>query len=329
MSSSPHDALFKAVLGQPEHARGALRAVMPAAVGDALDWPSLAPCAGSFIDPALRAQHSDLLFSVAWRGGGGALVYVLFEHQSTVDDRMAFRMLRYLVRIWERWLTEHPRASALPVIVPIALYHGAEPWTAPLAFEKLFEVPAVVQAALAPHLVRFAYLMDDLSGVPDEALRGRAMTALGRLAQLCFKHARTQANLIELLAGWADVLREVIGAPHGLEALVQVMRYILLVNDHVEPKALQAVLERVATLDAKDILMTAGERLIQQGEEQGVQKGVQQGVRALLLRLLRKRFGDDVDAAAEQRITAASTDQLEIWGDRVLSATTLAELFSD
>jgi hypothetical protein len=25
MSSSPHDALFKAVFGQPEHARGALR----------------------------------------------------------------------------------------------------------------------------------------------------------------------------------------------------------------------------------------------------------------------------------------------------------------
>lgn len=48
MSSSPHDALFKAVFGQPEHARGALRAVMPAVLGDALDWASLAACPGSF-----------------------------------------------------------------------------------------------------------------------------------------------------------------------------------------------------------------------------------------------------------------------------------------
>ena len=44
-------------------------------------------------------RHTDLLFSVAWRGGGEALVYLLFEHQSTSDGLMAFRILRYLVRI--------------------------------------------------------------------------------------------------------------------------------------------------------------------------------------------------------------------------------------
>jgi predicted transposase/invertase (TIGR01784 family) len=92
--------LFKAVFGRPEHARGALRAVVPAAVAETLDWPSLAPCAGNFVDPVLRERYTDVLFSVAWRGGGDALVYVLFEHQSTSDPWMAFRLLRYLVRIW-------------------------------------------------------------------------------------------------------------------------------------------------------------------------------------------------------------------------------------
>src|ERR1044072_3514622 len=121
MSSSPHDALFKAVFAQPEHARGALRTVLPAAVAEALDWQGLAHCAGSFIDPTLKGQHSDLLFSIPWRSGGEALGYLLFEHQSTVDDRMGFRLLRYLVRIWERWLTEHSRARRLPVVIPVVL----------------------------------------------------------------------------------------------------------------------------------------------------------------------------------------------------------------
>jgi len=329
MSTSPHDALFKAVLGQPEHARGALRAVMPVAVSDALDWPSLATCPGSFIDPALRPRHSDLLFSVAWRDGGDALIYVLFEHQSTVDDHMAFRILRYLVRIWERWVADHPRAATLPVIVPVTLYHGDEPWTAPRSFESLFDVPAAVQAALAPHLVHFRYLLDDLSEIADDVLRTRAMTALGRLAEACFKHARSNEHLLDTLAVWADVVRDAILAPHGREAVGLVMQYILLVNNHVEPEALQAFLERVASPEAKDIVMTAGERLIQQGWQEGRQEGRQEGECMLLLRLLRKRFGNAVDAAVEQRVTAASSAQLEAWGDRVLSAATLAELFAD
>lgn len=71
--------------------------------------------------------------------------------------------------------------------------------------------------------------------------------------------------------------------------------------------------------------MTAGERLI----EQGVQQGIQQGERTLLLRLLRKRFGDEVDANTEWCLATASVEQMGVWAERVLSAATLAELFAD
>ena len=329
MSTSPHDALFKAVFGQPEHARGALQSIVPAAVAEVLDWPTLAPCAGSFIDPALSERHTDVLFSVAWRGGGDALVYLLFEHQSTSDDRMAFRLLRYLVRIWDRWLADHPRAKVLPVIVPVVLYHDAKSWSAPVTLDALFDIPEAMRPAITPHLIRFTYLVDDLSDIPDDRLRDRAMTALGRLVVACFKHARIRANLLEILSGWAEVFREVVLAPHGLEALALVVRYILLVNDHVEPEELQAFLERVAGPEAKDTIMTAGERLIQQGEERGIQKGIQQGERALLLRQLRKRFGDQVDSGVEQRLATASAEQIATWAERVLSAATIPELLAD
>jgi len=129
--------------------------------------------------------------------------------------------------------------------------------------------------------------------------------------------------------GWADVVRDVIRAPNGLEALALVMRYILLVNDHVEPEGLQAFLERVAGPDAKDTVMTAGERLIQQGIEKGEERGILKGERALLLRLLRKRFGTQVDAAVELRLEAASAEQIACWAERLLSAATLSELLAD
>ena len=122
-----------------------------------------------------------------------------------------------------------------------------------------------------------------------------------------------------------DVVREVVRAPHGLEALAQVMRYILEVNEHVGPEALPALLERDLGPEAKDAIMTAGQRLIEQGRQQGRQQGIQE----LLLLLLRQRFGDAVDAHVKQRIVTASIEQIEVWSARVLSAATLAELFAD
>jgi hypothetical protein len=45
--------------------------------------------------------------------------------------------------------------------------------------------------------------------------------------------------------------------------------------------------------------------------------------------LLRQRFGGEVDAHVERRVATASVEQLETWAERVLSATTLAELLAD
>lgn len=52
--------------------------------------------------------------------------------------------------------------------------------------------------------------------------------------------------------------------------------------------------------------MTVGERLIQ--------RGIELGERAVLLRLLRKRFGSQVDAETEQHIETASAEQFDLWG---------------
>ncbi|HEY0477977.1 MAG TPA: Rpn family recombination-promoting nuclease/putative transposase [Kofleriaceae bacterium] len=334
MLPNPHDALFKAVLGKPEHARGALQAVVPGAFAEALDWSTLAHCPGSFVDRVLRERHTDLLFSVGWRGGGEAFVYLLFEHQSTCDDRMPFRLLRYLVRIWEDWAAEHPRWKVLPLIIPVVLYHGDASWSAPLSFDALFDVPDSVRPAVESHLVRFAYRIDDLSQIPDDQLRARAMTALAKLVVVSFKYARTRTDLLDILSEWADVMRQVARAPDGLEALALVMRYILMVNDHVEPEALQALLEREVGPEAKDTIMTAGERLVEQGIQQGIQQRIQRE-RTILLRLLRQRFGDDVTADVEHRLAMASVDQVDAWTERVLAATerglvdaTLADLLS-
>ena len=150
------------------------------------------------------------------------------------------------------------------------------------------------------------------------------------------------ANATTLAGGFGNVVsvriclvvastNEVMDAPNGLEALRHVMGYILQVHDH-KASVIAAVVERAAGPEAKEAIMTEGERLIQQGVQQGVQQGIQQGVqqgqRDLLLLVLKGRFGTAVDAEAELRLATASAEQLARWALRFHAAASLSELFA-
>lgn len=206
MAPHPHDRLFKRIFEDREHAAGQLRSMLPGEVAEPLDWQTLELCSGSFVDPALVPHHTDLLFSIAWHDRSRARAYLLFEHQSTTDGMMPFRLLRYLVRIWDRW-------------------HNANQ----------------------------------------------------------------------------------------------------LVNKHISEAELQTFAGRVAGPAAEEAVVTAGQRL----RQEGIEEGFAQGERKMLLRQLRQRFGSEVDANVEQRVATASTKQVHIWIARILSATSLGGVLAD
>ncbi|MCA1792037.1 MAG: DUF4351 domain-containing protein [Thioalkalivibrio sp.] len=72
------------------------------------------------------------------------------------------------------------------------------------------------------------------------------------------------------------------------------------------------------------------ERFIAQGLEQGLEKGVERGIRQgeaqMLLRQLSLRFGNLPDSV-QARVESADADTLLQWSERILTATTLDEVF--
>ena len=113
---------------------------------------------------------------------------------------MAFRLLRYQDRIWDRWREQQPKAKTLPMIIPIVMYHGVTPWPEPRSFDALLDIPPGLRPAVDPYLVRFTYVLHDLSKISDDELREGAMnTALAKLVAMCFKHARTAPDFVQIL----------------------------------------------------------------------------------------------------------------------------------
>jgi hypothetical protein len=305
---------------------------LPPALVAQLDLSTLTPVPGSFVSPGEQGRHADVLLSVQARDGGGeVLVYVLVEHQSTTDEWMVLRVLRYMVRIWERWLKAHPKAHALPPVVPVVVSHAPGGWRAPVAFEEVLGVDGPTLEALRPHVPLFRMVLDDLTAASDQELHARAMTAMGKLALGLLKHARRFDVLLDEMRYWGDALGEVLEAQHGLGAQAAVLRYIHLVNDRVAPDEVARRLEQLLGPASKEAYVTYGELLIQQGIERGIEQGIEQGIergeRQVLVRQLTRRFGPLPDHAA-QRIEAAGRAELELWADRVLTAPSLDEVLA-
>ena len=74
------------------------------------------------------------------------------------------------------------------------------------------------------------------------------------------------------------------------------------------------------------IVQRARDEGIQQGRVEGIQQGRVEGERAVLQRLLHRRFGNLSPGIAE-RLRQASAAELESWADNVLDARSLKEVF--
>lgn len=320
---TPHDALFRGVFSQPEHAAGLIRHLMRRSLAARFDWSTLRLVSGSFVDAALRGRHSDVLYTVRC-DGRDVFLYLLLDHQSTDEPLMPFRLLVYLVRIWERHVREHPKLARLPAIVPMVVHHSREGWTSPASFQALIDLPEDVLDMLAPHIPGFTFLLDDLRVATDASLRRRAMSAIGRFALFCLRHSSEPGQIVQRLARWVMLVREMRAAPGGKEALELIWRYVLVVSEPASPVELVEQLLLVVGEEGKEEIVTAGEQLIERGRNEG--RLAER--RELLLEQLRERFGA-VGGELEARIRTADPAQLKQWLLRVVTAPTLADVMTD
>ena len=311
VAGQPHDGLFKGILGKPEHAASELRSILPAGLASRLDLDQLEQVDGSFVDQALRQQHTDVLFR-ARLDQGDALIYVLLEHQSTPDRWMALRMCGYLTRIWTRHLELHPGVRRLPPIIPIVVYQGRAPWSPPLDLIDLIGTDDDT-VGFAP---RFSYLLDDLHRLGVEELRSRPLTHAVRLSFVLMREAPGSEHLTRVLPDWRTDLEAVRRSD-----LVILWTYALIVSNTPEPE----LTEFLAQLgpEAKEVAMTTADVLRAEGEARGRAAG-----RAdTLLEQLDIKFSD-VPADIEQKVRTAPTSQLEIWTRRILTANTIDAIFT-
>ena len=313
-----HDALFKNTFSKVEHAAAELRAVLPAQLVALTDFSTLALCPGSFVDETLAGSQSDLLFT-AQIANKPALLYILFEHQSTPDKLLPLRLLRYVLRILERHVEGKTKTEALPLplVIPVVLHHSESGWNVARCLEDLFDKDLVAQANVQHLIPRLGFVLDDLSRVPDKDLEARALGLVPALTLWALRDSRNPTRLVQSVGHWAEAMAELLRAPNGREALWTVFRYITLVADDSVAATLAAAIPE-AKPQVKEALMTLAEKWMAEGEAKGEAKGKAEALR----KLLTLKFGALPEIAAT-RIASAPQADVDRWLELVLSASTL------
>jgi predicted transposase/invertase (TIGR01784 family) len=326
---TPHDNLFRLAFSQVPYATAHFQATLPAAVVEAVRWETLALQPGSFVDPELQHLQSDVLYRAQLAGEGEACLYVLFEHQARPDALMPFRLLRYMVRIWERWLEQTKNQRPLPFIVPMVLYNGDRSWNVSLAFEDL--LPESLRAELLPFIPAFVYALQDLSVTLDEDLRGEPFR---ELVLLWLKYAK-ERDFWQRLPAWLPSMQQV----DRVRELEPLMRYLFYATPQPMPEEIRLLLTTELTHEverwwmswAQQLEESVREEALQQGRQQGLEQGRQERQRLLdklrrqLLRAMEAQFGP-LPEQATQRVEAASEEELDTFSERLASARSIDEL---
>jgi hypothetical protein len=298
---------------------------LPATLARRIDWLSLRPEPVTFTNELLSRRQSDLLFSARIQGRE-LLLYVLVEHQSGSEPMMAARVYIYVGRIWEHLLKESSSTSKLPFVLPVVLHQDERGFKAATDVSQLLDLESLdaeTFAALSPYLPHCPFLLDDLSGLDDAALKARALTALGALALVLLRDApfRTPSELLAELEAWETTFFKVLEAPNGVAAVSALLNYAFWVNPATRDQ-IRAFARRLGPA-VEEAFMTGAQQLRQEGKLEGKLEGKVE----LVLRLLKRRFGL-LPENVVTRVREAGPDELDGFADRVLIAEKLDDVLN-
>jgi Putative transposase, YhgA-like len=212
-------------------------------------------------------------------------------------------------------------------VLPIVLYHGAAGWGASNHFHELFEPGLLDQLGIGDFIPSFRFILDDLSEASDGELHRRAEHAANKVVPVvlwALRDARKTDQFYASLMSWLGAISVARNSPTGKAAISAVFKYISLVAENLTPNDILAAVERAAP-ETKDSVMTLAEIWTQQGIEKGRIEGIERGERAILVKLIVLKFGK-IDAASGAKLDAATPAQLELWAERILTATSIDEV---
>jgi predicted transposase YdaD len=342
------DRSIRWLLETPDNVRGLLLAIA-ADLAERVNYTQLQRLDRTFIPDSFRKREADMVFVAPFSDEPGeppheVIIYILIEHQSTVDPTMPFRVLYYMVQIWEMQRREWEDQN-MPLhqwrfrpILPVVFYTGSQQWESPLQMKRLVDLPASLEQFVPRHEMLFLNLrataperlveVDHPFGWVLRVIQKEEATAeeFGEALRLAIEHLEQISS--EGRTNWEKLMRFLLALIYHRRKQSERAGFLKVIETNVVEKSRKEEVERMGK--------TIAQALIEEGKEigkaEGMELGREMGTVATkqedLIELLRGRFAsfpqvfiekiksihgvEQLDALFHLAITAKTADEVEI-----------------
>jgi len=288
-----------------------------------LDLDSAEQVPSSFTSRGHQRRESDIIWRFRRRDNGEPVyVYILLEFQSKPDRYMPVRMMTYMGLFFEYLIAKGllPKSGKLPLVIPVVIYNGLGPWGSALELSELIER---LDESADRYVPRLRYRLVHEAKVPL-ALLEASESPVADLFRL-----ERSVSWEQMIEGLSRV-RDHVGPDEEalLETFMVWVGQVILPRfvppDEIPPRL---TLEEAETMLAERI-DEWNRKLKEESLREGLQKGRKEGRGEILLRLLKKKFGA-LPKGTRKRIDEAEPELLLEWIDRVITSSSVAEVFGD
>jgi len=307
--NKPHDKFFKETLSDIETTRDFIKNYLPRELLSVIDLENLMPQKDSYIEKELEESFSDILFKTKINGEEG-YIYFLFEHKSYLSNRISLQLLKYMIKIWEQKMNKE-KASKLPMIIPLVIYHGETRWSVAKSLGDIIEGMEKIPKTIRRHIPDYEYILYDLSPYGDEEIKGSAKLRIFlEILKAIFKEDFDE--FIETLKRAFITLEEIDKQEKGIDYFETFVRYIMNARKDLNITDVYDVVKNIS-LERSEEIMTIAEQLIKEGMEKGMEKGILEGKRKTAKNFLKLGLTvEQVSEAAELSIEEVTELKKEI-----------------
>lgn len=254
-----------------------------------------------FITSNFSAKESDIIYKVKGRD-----VFIIVEHQSTIDYKMAERMHEYCMELIRSIRKESNNLNKLyPLICPIVFYTGKKKWDAPRTITEVQEEYEGIEPLDYPK-----YNLIDINDYAKQELL-KEDTAIAKA--MLFEKLNTKEEMKEILEKLTKK-----------KLTIEEEKYLQIIlsysNDVRKKLKKEEIIKYKEILNKKGVVdMTNFERLLielidekcekyraereagkREGEILGKQEGEKTGIQKVINNMLKKKMSDQVILDATQ-----------------------------
>ena len=314
------DSIFKELFEDKEIFYDFLKAFLPKEITDEIKVEDLKREQTELITKDYSTKRTDILYKIERKDNQDIYIYLLLEHQSRVDQLMAFRMLAYKVRIWEQYVKEHKKESErkdfkLPMIIGIVFYDGEREWTSPIDVkEKIIEMKidyeitnyelVSLKSMKQETLIKMKNALGIILLTDKPDLRVKSIEELIRIISkeiVANMTKEEQEKFDRHKNAFIELFKKRVGFKEDIEEFKEI--------EEMEVPKMFDTLEKIAKRDREEAM------------REGIEKGKLEGRKEVAVKLLTKRFGKELTEELKEKILKTNEKTIDYIMDNLLEIT--------